>query len=50
MKIELNTSLIVVMGPLFVNEASEDAIQGRHSDTDAKENDVVIILLAVFVP
>lgn len=50
LKIELNISLIALMRFLSINKATEDAIQGGHPETDAKQNDVAIILFALFFP
>lgn len=49
MKIELNILLIALIGPLSIKEATKDAIQNGHPNTDIKQNDVVMILLTLFV-
>ena len=35
---------------LSLNKAEKDAIQGGHLDTDARQNNVAMILLELFVP
>ena len=42
--------LVALMGPLSTNESSEDVVRRGHPDTDARQNDVGMILLALFVP
>ncbi len=41
--------MVGLVGPLSTNEKAEDAIRGGHSETDARRNDVALILLALFV-
>lgn len=43
-------TLVALVGPLSTNEAAEDAIRGGHLDTDARQNDIGMILLGLFVP
>ena len=42
--------LVALIGPLSTNESAEDVVCGDHTDTDARQNDVGMILLALFVP
>ncbi len=42
--------MIALLGPLSTNETAEDGVRGGHPDTDARQNDVGLILLALFVP
>lgn len=47
--LECNT-LIALVGPLFTNKSAENTIRGGHFETDVRRNDVILILLALFVP
>ncbi len=47
--LECNT-LVALVGPLSTNERAENAIRGGHPETDARRNDVALILLALLVP
>ena len=42
--------LIGLVGPLSIEEPIEDAVRGGHIDTDARQNDASLILLALYVP
>ena len=42
-------TFIALVGPLSRNEAVKDAIQGGHLDINAQQNDIVMILLELFV-
>ncbi len=42
--------MVGLVEPLFTNKRAEDAIRGRHSETDARRNDGPLILLTLFVP
>ena len=44
------STLVALIGSLSTNEAAEDAIQGGHPDTDARQNDLGLILLGLSVP
>lgn len=46
--LECNT-LVALVGPLSTNENAKDTIKGGYSETDARQNDVALILLALFV-
>lgn len=42
--------LIGLIRPLSANESAEDTIRGRHPGTNVRQNGVVLILLALFIP
>lgn len=42
--------LIGLVRPLSANESAEDTIRGRHPGTNVRQNGVVLILLALFIP
>ncbi|MCJ1348065.1 hypothetical protein MMC31_006296 [Peltigera leucophlebia] len=44
------TPLIALMRPLSTNETAEDAVQGGHPETDARQNDLGMVLLALSIP
>lgn len=44
------TPLIALMGPLSTNKTVEDAVQGGHPETDARQNNLGMVLLALFIP
>lgn len=46
--LECNT-LIVFVRPLSINKSAEDAIKIGHPETNVRENDIVLILFALFV-
>ena len=48
-KRELNSFLIALIDSLSVNEIIENAVRNDHAETDARRNDVVMILLDLFV-
>lgn len=39
-----------LVGFLSTNKSLEDTIRERHPETDAKQNNIVLILLTLFVP
>lgn len=41
--------LIALVEPLSINKSTEDAIKKRNPGINAKQNDVVLILLALFI-
>ncbi len=41
--------LVALIGPISTNETAEDAVRNDHPDTDARQNHVGSILLALFV-
>lgn len=41
--------LVALIGSLSINELTENAVPGGHSETDARLNDVGMILLGLFV-
>ena len=48
-KKKLNSFLIALIDSLSVNEIIENAVRNDHAETDARRNDVVMILLDLFV-
>ena len=48
-KREFNSFLIALIDSLSVNEIIENAVRNDHAETDARRNDVVMILLDLFV-
>lgn len=44
------TPLIALMGSLSTNETVEEAVQGGYPETDARQNDLGMVLLALFIP
>ena len=46
----LCTLLLALIRPLSTNEDAKDAVLRGHPETDARQNDVGMILLALFVP
>lgn len=42
--------LVAFMSPFSTNEFAENAVRGGHLDTNARQNNVSIILLTLFVP
>ena len=42
--------LVALIGSFSTNKAAEDAVHGAHIDTDARQNDMGLILLALFIP
>lgn len=42
--------LVALIGSLSIDKLTENAVQGGHSETDARLNDVGMILLGLFVP
>lgn len=47
--LECNT-LIALVGPLSTNKSAENTIREGHFETDVRQNDVILILLALFGP
>lgn len=41
--------LIGLVRLLFINKSSEDVIRGKHSKTDARQNNVALVLFALFI-
>ncbi len=46
---ECNT-LVGFVRPLSPNKRAEDVIRGEYLETDTRQNDVILILLALFIP
>ena len=42
--------LVSLVGSFSTNEVAEDAVPNAHIETDARQNDMGLILLALFVP
>ena len=49
-KINPCKTCIALVRLLLINEAAKDTIQGGHLDTDARQNDVGMILIGLFIP
>ena len=42
-------TLIALIGPLFTNKNIEDTIRGSHFRTNTRQNNITLILLALFI-
>ncbi len=42
--------MLGLVGSLSTNKKVQDAIRGKHFETDVRQNDIDLILLALFVP